>query len=321
MTTDLTAYQPTTAAPVALRDYQGEAVQRLGEWAASAHAAFTVAQQLVQSSFVPAAFRGKPIEAAAAILAGVEVGLQPMAALRSFDVIQGQAAARAITLRAVVQSHGHEIVLVESTATRCRMRGRRRGSSEWQEVTWTIDRAKELGLTGKENWRKQPIAMLLARATSEIARLIAADAILGIGYSAEEIADGATPDAVATPAEEPQSSTTRRMSRRPQADGGAPAPASTPSDQSQAATDGDAVEDPTDAPPSLITPAQLKALHAALNAAGMSDRDQALAYYAGITGRDVASSKDLTKAEASAVIDALHADAQGEPQAGLWGAP
>ena len=70
-----------------------------------------------------------------------------------------------------------------------------------------------------------------------------------------------------------------------------------------------------------ITREQLAELTAALTAAGMSDRDQALAYYAGITGRDVASSKDLTKAEASAVIDALHADAQGEPQAGLWGAP
>lgn len=68
-----------------------------------------------------------------------------------------------------------------------------------------------------------------------------------------------------------------------------------------------------------ITREQLSALTAALTTAGMSDRDQALAYYAGITGRDVTSSKDLTKAEASAVIDALHADAQDEPQEALWG--
>ena len=150
MSTDLARYEVTSPAPVALRDYQSDAVRRLGEWAESASAAFQIAERLVQTSFVPAAFRGKPVEAAAAILAGVEVGLQPMAALRSFDVISGQAAARAITLRAIVQSHGHEIEVIESTATRCVMRGRRRGASDWQKVTWTIDRARDLQLTGKD---------------------------------------------------------------------------------------------------------------------------------------------------------------------------
>ncbi len=182
-------YQERAGLPT--RDHQGEAVARLSEWATSAQAAMAVAQELSRSSFVPESFRNKPGEATAAILAGLEVGLQPMAALRSFDVIQGQAAARAITLRAIVQSHGHEIELVESTATRCRMRGRRRGSDAWQDVTWTMDRARQLGLGNKPNWKNQPQAMLVARCTSEIARLIASDAILGIAYSSEEIADGA----------------------------------------------------------------------------------------------------------------------------------
>ena len=44
------------------------------------------------------------------------------------------------------------------------------------------------------NWKKQPGAMLVARATSEACRLVAADAILGIGYSSEEIADGGSYD-------------------------------------------------------------------------------------------------------------------------------
>ena len=183
--TEIQHWQQPAAVESYQPDYQSRAVQRLGEWAQSADAAFRVAERLVQSAFVPVAFRGKPIEAAAAILAGSEVGLSPMAALRSFDVIQGQAAPRAITLRAVVQSFGHEVVVVESTATRCLMRGRRRGSSGWQQSLWTIDRAKDLGLTGKEGWKKQPTAMLVARATSEICRLVAADAILGIGYTTE----------------------------------------------------------------------------------------------------------------------------------------
>jgi hypothetical protein len=216
------------------RDHQGEAVARLSEWATSAQAAMAVAHELSRSSFVPEAFRNKPGEATAAILAGLEVGLQPMAALRSFDVIQGQAAARAITLRAIVQSHGHEIELVESTATRCKMRGRRRGSDAWQDVTWTMDRARQLGLDRKPNWKNQPQAMLVARCTSEIARLIASDAILGIAYSSEEIADGAgagveVPAVTTADPETPGAPTApagkKRMSRAKKA---TPAPAAEP---------------------------------------------------------------------------------------------
>jgi hypothetical protein len=172
------------------------AVALLAEWASSADAAYRLAQKLVTTSFVPQPFRGKPDEAAAAILAGAEVGLQPMAALRSFDIIQGIAAPRANTLRAIVQGHGHTVRLVESTDTRAIVEGWRLGQTkaDVQRSSWTIDRATKLGLTGKENWKKQPGAMLVARATSELCRLIASDAILGVPYSLEELTDGVTVD-------------------------------------------------------------------------------------------------------------------------------
>ena len=57
-----------------------------------------------------------------------------------------------------------------------------------------------------------------------------------------------------------------------------------------------------------ITAAQLKALHAALTGMGIKDRDRGLLMLSKIAGRDVASTKDLTKAEASKVIDALNTD-------------
>lgn len=290
--TELAVYQPPQA--VSPMDYQDRAVARLAEWAHAADAAHAVASKLVQSAFVPVAFRGKPVEATAAILAGAEVGLSPMSALRAFDVIQGQAAARAITLRAIAQSFGHEMVLIESTATRCRMKGKRRGSELWQEVVWTIDRARDLGLTSKDGWKKQPIAMLQARATSELARLIAADAILGIGYSAEEIADGVTGDAPVESAPDPQpaQSGTRRMSRKP------PVPA-VPDPEPE--SDEPAPDDP------LVDPKsdQFKRLHALLNEKGYRDRGFGLAFMGDVLGRDVDSSKGITRSEASRVIDAL----------------
>ena len=282
----MTIQQYEHSAEVALTTTQDVAVHRLGEWARSADAAHHVAVTLVQTSFCPDQFRNKPGEATAAILAGMEVGLQPMAALRSFDIIQGQAAPRAITLRAVVQSQGHEMVLVESTTARCRMKGRRKGSTEWQTVTWDLSRAQALKLTNKSNWKDQPTAMLLARATSELARLIASDAILGIGYSSEEVADGGAVDSGEATAA-PATTGTRKMSR--------PKPAA---------------EDGT---PERDEEGQRAAMFATFNDAAKvgivdDDRDARLAYCAKVVGHGVESSSALGWDEVSAVIDSLKAD-------------
>lgn len=156
-------------------------------WAREAQQAERIAQNLANTSFVPQTLRGKPAEITAAILAGIELGLQPMATLRSMDVIQGTPALRAHAMRGLVQSRGHEIELLESTPVLCRMRGRRQGSDTWQEVSWPIGRAEQLGLTGKPEWKKQPQTMLVARATGEICRLIASDVLYAMPYAAEEL--------------------------------------------------------------------------------------------------------------------------------------
>ena len=289
--TELARYEPTTEIAQQQDAMQNRAVARLGDWAQAAAAAYEVAKGLVGTSFVPAQFKGKPEEATAAILAGAEVGLSPMAALKSFDIIQGTAAPRALTLRAIVQSQGHEMILDESTENRCKMRGRRRGESDWTTVTWTIDRAKGLGLTSKDNWKKQPAAMLVARATGELATLIAADAILGIGYTIEEVADGAdvTLDG---PTETTEATSTRTMQRKPLK----------------------AVEQAADAPDAepehgpRLTEAQSKRMFAQFTELGITEREDYQAYIAKVIRREVETSKDLTPEQASEVIDAQIAD-------------
>lgn len=156
-------------------------------WVRDAERIENIANKLANTAFVPATLRGKPVEITAALLAGMELGLPPMAALRSMDVIQGTPALRAHAMRGLVQSKGHEIELIESTPDRCVMRGRRKGADDWQPVTWTIQRAAQLGLTGKPEWKKQPQTMLIARATGELCRLIAADALYAMPYAAEEL--------------------------------------------------------------------------------------------------------------------------------------
>lgn len=170
----------------------------LALWAAEAHQASMVAKALARTSFVPASMRGKdndPEKAneitigniTAAILTGQELGLPPMASLRSMDIIQGVPGLRAHAMRGLVQSHGHKIVKTSSSATKVVMRGKRKGDRDWQEVEWTIERARTLGLTVKDQWKKQPETMLIARATGEICRLIASDVLHAAPFAAEEL--------------------------------------------------------------------------------------------------------------------------------------
>lgn len=186
------AQMPAQRAPLPV---QAEQPSPLVKWVDELARAEQIAQVLAKTSFVPVTLRGKPEDIAAAILAGLELGLQPMATLRSIDVIQGTPALRAHAMRGLVQSHGHEVELLESTAEKCVMRGMRKGTGEWQTVTWDIARAAKLGLVNRNpEWRKQPTTMLVARATGEICRLIASDVLYAMPYAAEELDGDSLPD-------------------------------------------------------------------------------------------------------------------------------
>ncbi len=80
----------------------------------------------------------------------------------------------------------------------------------------------------------------------------------------------------------------------------------------------ESVPPPDERPPSRqtagaiapISPAQLGKIGALMGEIGIKERDERLGYVAHVIGRPVESSKDLTKAQASKVIEALTADAE-----------
>lgn len=160
----------------------------LMKWAEEAKVISNLAVSIAKTSFA-GQLRGQVEEVTAVILAGHELGLKPMAALKSMDIIQGTPALRAHAMRGLVLSHGHKVQLVESTHEKCVYRGRRsdEGDGDWQYVTWDMARARQLGLTEKKEWKKQPKTMLVARATGEICRLVAPDVLHGLPYAAEEL--------------------------------------------------------------------------------------------------------------------------------------
>jgi hypothetical protein len=260
----------------AITTYGTDSMDRLARWVEQARAVSEIAADICATSFAPAAYRGKPAEATAAILAGAELGFDPMASLRAFDSIQGVPAPKAITLRAVVQGAGHRVRIVRSSETEAVVAGLRRGEDEWQESVWTIERAKKLGLTDKDQWKKQPAAMLVARATAEVCRWIASDAVMGMPYAAEEIEDQRVVEAPAV----------RRLT--------------------VADLDQPAVEQAADEPYTDAQRGHMFALWGELGYAGDENRAARLEITAKILGLPgLESSNDLTRAEASRLIDAL----------------
>jgi len=145
-----------------------------------------VAQRCASSAMVPKAIRGHPEEAFAVMIYGDELGLGPMAALRSIYMIEGQPTCSAQLMRGLILAGGHLLQWREVRSDRVALYGRRRDGSD-ALVTWTMDDARRAKLTSKGNWGTYPRAMLAARATSELARLLFADVLHGIAYTPEEV--------------------------------------------------------------------------------------------------------------------------------------
>ena len=165
-------------------------LDQLESWMKSASIAQKLAAVLCHGPFAPKGFRGVPEATATAILAGMELGFSPSRALRSFHVVESNATLSAESMRALVTAKGHEIKVIRGTdgAT---VRARRKGTTEWLEVTFTIEDAITAELVGRDpktgklvgardNWRKYPITMCGNRATTQMCKDNFADVIGGM---------------------------------------------------------------------------------------------------------------------------------------------
>lgn len=290
--TDVTLYDDRPAASV---DPTGG---RLVAWASSLSAAKQIGAALCNTSFVPATFKGKPEEAAAAILFGDEIGLSPTQSLQSVYVISGKPALYARAMVAIVLAAGHEVETVRKTPTEVSVRGRRRGSETWTTETWTLARAQKAGYASNKKYATDPEAMLYSRAAADICRQIAPDALAGIGYSVEELETEPTKVTLTRQDQPERAGKVKRAATEPVEPVEPQEPVDTETGE---IVDAEVVEDA----PALITDAQMRKMRALLGSIGMKDRDAVLEYVRGIVGHDVESSKALTVDEASAVIDAL----------------
>ncbi|MGN7133406.1 hypothetical protein ACTHQY_09045 [Rhodococcoides corynebacterioides] len=206
MTSDITAYE----APNGVQVFDPTASSSnslavLKQHAEAMSVAFKLASSMAKTTLVPKIYQGEPENATAAILYGMELGLNPIQSLQQIFVVHGTPAIYARTMVALVMSHGHRIWTVASTDESVTVAGQRNGE-EIVESTWTIDRATKAGYvpqidpqTGeyaKNKWGKldgnmkyltDPQGMLYAKAAATVCRQIAPDILLGIAYTAEDL--------------------------------------------------------------------------------------------------------------------------------------
>jgi hypothetical protein len=133
-------------------------------------------------------------QGAVRILAGRELGIGPVASLRSIEIVRGNLSIRSHLMAAMIKrSQRYNYRVTASTDERCVIefleQGEVCGTSEF-----TTDDAKRASLLGNDSWKRYPKTMLYNRAMSQGARMYCPDIFLGgVFYESEIIeAEGTT---------------------------------------------------------------------------------------------------------------------------------
>jgi hypothetical protein len=152
--------------------------------------AMKMAEFLSKSSLMPSALRGKAQDIMVIAMQGRELGWPLMRALNLINVIQGKAAITAQGLAGLVLESAacEHFTLVESDATKATYETKRRGAPHPVKMSYTIDQARNAGLTNKDNWKRMPAEMLRARCQAALARAVYPDVLAGL-YTVDELRD------------------------------------------------------------------------------------------------------------------------------------
>lgn len=143
-------------------------------------AVYRLAKNLCMSGLLPRELQGKPADVLVIVLYGQELGLAPMQAMQVIDVVKGRPSLRANLWVALARKAGHKVRVVENTAESTTITVIRSDDPEGPiTATYTIEDAKTAGLTSNDNYRKNPKAMLYARAASTAIRQACPEVALG----------------------------------------------------------------------------------------------------------------------------------------------
>lgn len=293
----------------------------LALWVEAAGEAQTIARALVQSFFVPQAYKPQipPRASTEEVNAALEVAIanatgaillgqslstpafeiDPLTALQQIYIVHGRPGMYAKFKVGLAQAHGHRVTDIEYSPERVTVEGQRKGTDQVVSVTLTMADAERAGWTSNPNYKKTPADMLWARAASRVVDRIASDALFGIA-SLEDL------ETDAAPAPEPARVTVEDIATRAAA--GAPAVEAASSVPAASA----AVE--------MIDERTWKLLNAEwvrLDVIGPGMKDRRLRGISTLVGHPVEAGSTLTAAEADVVLSTLQGLRPSEHRAHL----
>ncbi len=148
--------------------------------------AITLSGFLFKSGLLPRGIT-KPEAALAVMISGRELGLTAMQSLRAIHIIEGKISLSADLMVACVKRSPNcrYFRLVESSDRIATYETERAGEGVTR-MSFTIEMAREAGVTNKDNWRKYPAAMLRARCAASLARAVYPDLLMGF-YDPDEL--------------------------------------------------------------------------------------------------------------------------------------
>lgn len=141
------------------------------------------------SNLLPGAYQKAPANLLLAAEYADTLGVPRMAALTGIHVIKGKPSMSADLMLALVRRAGHR-VRVSGDATHAEATLIRADDPDFEyKAVWTMEKAKQAGLVGKQggNWEHYPAAMLRARAVTEVVRMGASEVLFGAIYAPEEL--------------------------------------------------------------------------------------------------------------------------------------
>ena len=271
----------------------------------------TYARALAEAQGLPKAYRGNPANVLIAMEYGAAIGLPPALALAEIHVVDARPSASAKVISGLVRKAGHRLRVTfdEKTMTATAVIVRHDDPDfEWVAV-WDMDKAKRARLDKKDNWVNYPHAMLKARAITEVARDACSEALHGIAYTPEELA------------EMPVFTVTRTDTPAPSADRLIPTEAGRVNADTGEVVDGEVVEDSLDEftrqESDAVTQQQLSDLAALFKTLDINNKADGLAMVHSILGPDaegIEATKQMTREQAATVIDTMTALADSKQQ-------
>lgn len=120
------------------------------------------------------------------MLSARDYGISPMKAINgSFYIVSGKVCMSTVLMADRIRKAGHSIKVLEMTANKCVILGKRADNEDSLKLEYTWEDATLAGLVASPSWKKYPKNMLYNRCMSQVARVLFPD-VVGNAYSEEE---------------------------------------------------------------------------------------------------------------------------------------